>query len=286
MASAKQRPAPSQPLDAAAIIAAARANAFTDEHPQHAFEHFRPLAEAVSLDDLPVFTGQPLLMRANVNRALSLVEPHLPAAVGRLPDAPLQAIFELPALTMALDFAVSRVPTAKLSQQEILDMLREGAPWRELMLTYLEVASHPLLGLLPAERVAAVRAGSGKLDSARDFVAIPGLFTEFAEKLAGKHPFAQEKIDELGTLGAALVQQLKPGRAVRETGKRGEESILRDRFAALVERRYDDLQVLAALAVGRRKADELLPALRSAVAAPVVAEAVAAPVVTNGGTPK
>ena len=276
-------------LDAAALIAAARAAAFTDEHPQHAFDHFRPLAEKISPTDLPVFTGQALLMRTNIKRALDIVEPHLTTAVERLRDTPLHAIFELPALTMGLDFAAQRVPAVKLSEHEIENMLREGAPWREVMLRYLEVASHPLVGLLPAERVAAVRAGSGKLDAARDFVAIPGLFAEFAASLAGKHPFSEEKIQELGALGASLVQQMRPGRAVRVTAKRVEESVLRDRFAALVEQRYDDLQVLTSIAVGRRKADELLPALRTAIATPAADETVTkppAPPVTTGETPK
>ena len=47
--------------------------------------------------------------------------------------------------------------------------------------------------------------------------------------------------------------------------KRTPESILRDQLASLVVARYDQLQVLATVALGKRKADELLPALRSAV---------------------
>lgn len=251
--------------DPAVILAAARAAAFTEEAPERAFAHFRPLAEAVTTVDLPVLTSQPLLLRANIKAALGVVEPHLPAAVSALREPRLKEVFELPSLVMALDFAATRVPVAKLSAGDIDKMLAEGGPWRELMLTYLEVASNPLLGLLPAERVAAVRAGSGKLDKARDFVTIPGLFTEFASALAGKHPFPVGAIDRLATLGGALVQQVRPGKAIAEAAKRTPESILRDQFAALVADRYDHLLVLATVALGKRKADELLPALRSAV---------------------
>lgn len=256
----------SRSADPAALIAAARAEAFTDEAPARAFKHFRPLAEQVPTADLPVFTGQPLLMRANVKAALDAVTPHLPAAVSALREPRLKEVFELPSLVMALDFAAARVPVAKLSAGEIDRMLAEGAPWRDLMLSFLEVASHPLLGLLPRERVAAVRAGSGKLDKARDFVALPGLFAEFSEALAGKHPFPADKLDLLATLGGALVQQVRPGNAPVTVAKRTAESILRDQLASLVADRYDHLQVLAAVALGKRKADELLPALRSAVA--------------------
>jgi hypothetical protein len=261
--SAQGKPKPSSPE---AAIAAARAAAYTDEDPVRAFEHFRPLAEKVPADGLAIFTGQPLLMRANIKAALEAIEPHLPAAVAKLHDPRLSDVFELPSLVMALDFAAGRVPVAKLSPGEIEKMLAEGAPWRELMLAYLEIAAHPLVGLLPRERVIKVRQGTGKLDKAQDFVAIPGLFTEFGAALAGKHPFPADKLELLGTLGSVLVQNVKPGRAVSEVPKRTSEAVLRDQLAELVTARYDHLEVLAAVALGRRKAAELLPALRSAVA--------------------
>jgi hypothetical protein len=271
-----------------ALIEAARAAAFNDEAPQHAFEHFRPLAEKVPTADLPVFTGQPLLLRANIKAALALLEPHPPAAVGKLREPKLQEVFELSSLVMALEFAGGRVPIAKLSAGEIDKMLTEGAPWRELMLSFLEVASHPLLNLLPAERVAKVRAGKGKLDKAQDFVALPGLFAEFKGALEGKHPFPGDKLDLLATLGGTLVQQVKPGRAMTEVAKRTSEAILRDQLAALVAERYDDLQVLAAVALGKRKADELLPALRSAVGSSTsaAAESIASGPAATPGSPE
>jgi hypothetical protein len=251
------------------VVAAARAAAFTDESPPRAFAHFRPLAEEVPTDGLPVFAAQPMLVRANVSAALEAIEPHLVAIAAKLVDAKLQEIFELPSLVMALDFAAGRVPVAKLGAGEIDKLLAEGGPWRELMLSYLEVAAHPLLDLLPRERVAAVRAGTGKLDKARDFVALAGLFTEFGDVLKDKHPFPADKIDWLASLGGTLVQQIRPGKAVAQIAKRGPEAILRDQLGALVVERYDHLQVLAGVAVGRRNADELLPALRSAAVSPV-----------------
>jgi hypothetical protein len=254
----------SQGTDAEAILAA-KAAAFSVELPEQAFAHFKPLAEGLPAQEYPVFTGQALLMRANIKQALEVLEPHLPAAVSKLKDPGLREIFELPSLVMALDFASGRVPSARISAGELAQMLSEGGPWRELMLSYLEIASHPLLGLLPRERVAAVRAGTGRLDKAQDFVALAGLFAEFSGPLAGKHPFSAESIERLSALGGELVQQLKPGNAIQTT-RRTSEALLRDRFAFLVSERYDHLQVLAAVALGKRKADELLPALRSAVA--------------------
>ena len=91
------------------------------------------------------------------------------------------------------------------------------------------------------------------------------MLAEFGPALSGKHPFPDDKLDLLSTLGGTLVQNIRPGNAIAEIAKRSRESILRDQFASLVVERYDQLQVLAAVALGKRKADELLPALRSAV---------------------
>ena len=264
----KAAPAPEE------IIAAARKAAFTDEDPGRAFAHFKPLAEKVPAEDLAIFNGEALVMRANVKQALALLEPHLAKAVARLHTPSLQEIFELPSLVMGLGFAASRVPVAKLSAGDIERMLTEGGPWRELSLNYLEVVSHPFIGVIPRERVAKIRAGKGPLDKAEDFVAIAGLFAEYADELAGKHPFPADKLDLLATLGGALVQQMRPGRANKEVPKRTTESILRDKMASLVVSRYDELQVIAAVALGKRKADELLPALRSTTAVAIAEEAV------------
>jgi hypothetical protein len=275
MATAKKTRAPAKagrsspslppPPDFAALIALARAKAFADVQPDRAFAHFRPLAEKVSTEALAVFNGQPLVMRANVLSALDAVEPHLPAALAKLADAPLQEVFELPALVMALEYANGRVPVATLSAGDIEKMLAEGSPWRALALKYLEVVSDPLLDLVPQGRVRAIRAGNGKLDKAQDFIAIHGLFNEYTDALAHRHPFPADKLDRLATLGAALLQSLKPGNAPTAATKRSPESVLRDQFAALVADRYDQLQVLASVALGHRRANELLPALRSTV---------------------
>ncbi len=278
--SKNEKKKPKSALTAAEIIAAAKDAAFKDEQPAVAFAHFRSLAEAVPTTNISVFTGQPLLMRANIRAALQAIDPHLETAVKALRKPSLQGIFELPSLVMGLEFAAGRVPVAKLSTGEIERMLSEGAPWRELMLSYLEIASHPLIGLLPRERVVAVRTGRGKLDQAQDFVALPGLFAEFAQALAGKHPFPADKLDLLSTLGGTLVQNVKPGNTPTTIAKRTMESILRDQFAYLVVERYDQLLVLAALALGKRQADELLPALRSSASkheAAAGAEEAAAP---------
>lgn len=261
----KSKPTPAQdPVSSAeAVIAAAQKQAFKDDHPARAFAHFQPLAAQVPTEGLVVFNGDPILMHANVKKALGVLQPHLPKAIARLHTPNLHEMFELPSLVMAVDYATTRVPTAKLSAGDIERMLAEGAPWREMMILYLRAASHPFLNIVPSERVNAIISGKGSLDKAKDFVALAGLFAEFEGQLKGKHPFPPEKLDLLSTLGGALVLSMRSGQTPKEVPKRSPEAILRDQMASLVVDRYDDLQVIAGVALGKRRADELLPALRS-----------------------
>ena len=61
-------------------------------------------------------------------------------------------------------------------------------------------------------------------------------------------------------------------------------ALLRDQLAAMVADRYDHLQVLATVALGKRKADELLPALRSSAGFARAVSVSAAVPAANGAT--
>lgn len=250
------------------LVAAARAGAFVDTAPARCFEHFRPLAEAVPTDGLTPFRGAPLVMHGNVKRALVAVEPGLPVAAARLRAPRIQEVYELPSLVLGLQFAAGRVPGAALSQGEVGALLAEQTPWRRLTMAYLDVVSDPLIGLVPRDRVTKIREGNGPLDRAEDFVAIDGVFTEFAGALAGKHPFSAAQLARLADVGAALLQQMRPGNAPKEERTRGPEATLRDQFAALVTARFEHLLELATLGLGRAKAEAEVPALHATVRAP------------------
>ncbi|MEZ4409211.1 MAG: hypothetical protein R3A52_22490 [Polyangiales bacterium] len=258
---AAREPSPDESVDP---VAAARAAACLTNDSHEAFEHFRPLAEAVPTKGLAPLNSSPFLMLANVKAALRLLEPHLGAVVATLHDPPLREVFELPSLLLALGFAARRAPARPRSTGEIARLLAEGRPLREATLHYLEVASHPVVKLVPAERVCAVREGSGNLDLAMDFMAIAMIFREYRDALAGKHPFSDATLDRLNAIGSALYQRVRPGNAIAPARKRAPEAVLRDQLAALVDARYDQLLVMASAALGPREVAERFPALRSA----------------------
>ncbi len=253
---------------AADLVAAGRAGAFVGVDPAGCFAHFRSLAEGVSLEGLAPFRGVPLVMLDNVKRALVVAEPGFAVAAAKLRDPPLREVYELPSLVLGLQFAAGRVPATALSRGEVGALLAEQTPWRRLMLDYLDVVSDPLLDLVPRERVAAIREGTGPLDRAEDFVAIAGVFQEFAPKLQGQHPFSPAQLARLGEVGATLLQQMRPGNAARAEKVRGPEATLCDQFGALVSQRYEMLLELATLGLGRAKVEAEVPALFAVVRAP------------------
>lgn len=242
-------------------IAEARARAFDHVSPDRCFAHFRPLAESIPAAEVAVFRGAPLVMLANVKQALAAAEPALPQAVSMLRDPRLEDVFELPAVVLGLQHAAARVPGAALSSGQISALLAEQSPWRLLMLDQLDVLASPQIGLVPAERVAAIRAGSGSLDRAEDFVAVAGLYREYGPAIAGRHPFTAAHLDRIAEVGAALLQHMRPGNAPKAPAERSPEAQLRDRFGALVTQRYAHLLMLASVGFGTAKADAVMPSL-------------------------
>ncbi len=244
-------------------LTAAQKQAFQSTDPAACFAHFRPLAEQVPTEGLAVFNAEATLVLNNVKTAVSILGPRLPEVAHHLVDPPFVAVLELPALALALVHAANRVPARKLSEGEIQDALAEVAPLRALTLSYLEVASDPAVGLVPAERVRAVRSGKGPLDLAGDATVLSELFEEYGESLSGKHPFRPDQLARMGELGASLIQSLKPGRAPATTVARQPAAVLRDQFAALLADRYEELRLCASAVFRHSQAAVLIPALRA-----------------------
>jgi len=256
---------PSPVSSAEARVATAHAAAFVTTNQAEAFAHFRPLAEAVPTEGLSPSPGKLALVRSNITEALKVLSPELPRVAAAMVDPPLQEVLELPALALALSFAAARVPARSYSAGEIAAARADLAPLREVTLNYLEVAAHPLVALVPAERVQAIRSGKGSLDNAQDGVAIAGVFAEFATALEGHHPFTATQLDQMEEVGNMLVQTLQPGNAVSTPASESHEAVvLRDQFEALLVARYEQLKLCASMAFLPTRAQALIPALRRA----------------------
>ena len=239
------------------------ARAFRTTDPVLAFEHFRRVAADVAVPDGYQLRKDAALARHNVARAMVAMTDRLPVLARTLPTVDVVGLAELPALALAVLHATDRVPAVAPSAREIDAALAVIRPLRASALAYLEVAAR--LGIVPARRVMAIRAGSGKLDQARDAVALVALFREYADALAGRHPFTDVQFKTLADHGAWLVQSITPARAVARTpSPRRAELRERDRLVKLLEQRYDQLRTAGVVCFGLRDVDAHVPPLWSA----------------------
>ena len=200
--------------------------------PKGAYAFFVDRARALGAASVPVSRVEAAIARTNVDRGFKLLTPRM----GELKDvAPLvdaQRVANVPALARGVEYADKLVPS-DVGDGEIDAKIAVVAPLRRATLAYLEVAA--FCGLVDEGRVRAIREGTGRLDLARDAVAIAGLFEEKAKDLAGKHPFTDAQLATLGTEGAWLASVLKPSGAVRDPKKRSDAALMKDRFAKLLD---------------------------------------------------
>lgn len=237
--------------------------AFRTTDSARAFAHFLPLADGVVLADGVAFRQNVAVAHHNVLRAMSVMTARLPDVARQLTAVDVVALAELPALALAVVHATDRIPAVVPSAREIDAALASIRPLRVAALAYLDCAV--ALELVPAGRVRAIRRGSGRLDEARDAVALVALFREFDGALAGKHPFAAAHFKALAEKGAWLVQAIKPAKGVPVTPSgRTPEALDRDRLVRLLESRYDGLRTAGVVCFGIRDVDAKVPPLWSA----------------------
>jgi len=227
-----------------------------------AFEHFTPMASQVSVDDLEVCRADVELVRVNIGLGVDAIRPHVDTIERKLPECPLVDVLELPALALALVFSTSKV-VRPASTREIEQRLASVRLGRELALLQLEIFAG--LKLIPAEIPAKIRAGQGPLDSARDAVAIVGVFRTHADVVAGKHPFTVAFLDTLATDGDWLIQQLRPRNAKTAPAERDPAAIVRDQLWSLIRERHEHLRQAGAIVFGLRNVDRQIPLLGARV---------------------
>lgn len=112
---------------------------------------------------------------------------------------------------------------------------------------------------------ATIREGTGKLDEARDCVALVALFREYATALTNRHPFTDEQFKTLTEKGTWLIQNVTPTNGFVSTRPPGKaERLDRDRLVRLLEQRYEQLRIAGAVCFGLRDVDAKVPPLWSA----------------------
>lgn len=224
-------------------VAPARAPFVTDD-PAAAYAHFVSAAEALPEDEVVVFRASPTETHKAVRLAVEAITPALPLVAERAPWIDVVSLRELPALSLAVIYAASRVPPPPPSEGEIATKLKSISGLRGRALRYLEVAAGE--DLVPMARVRAIRVGTGPLDRARDAVAIAGIFDEFKGALQGCHPFDSEALHGMAADGAWLIAAM----TADPTRQRSPEAKTRDRLGTLLAQGCEALRTAGAVAWG------------------------------------
>lgn len=238
------------------------------------YEAFLPLARALPATDvIPLRANLPLaLQNVQVGVASVMAEE---ARLSKLPDTDIRQLAELPRLVLATLFADTQIErTAPAS--EVQGLLARGSALRSLLLKTAESLAEA--GLLSAAAVAKIRAGTGKLDSARDCVELAALFSKNAAALRGKSPVTAAQVKEASEVGTQLLSLLKPARTRR--AKPGVSSAVsdRDRLWTLVLARYDALWRAGAYLFGHDVEEKVPPLQASRGRKPKKAQPAPAPV--------
>lgn len=156
-----------------------------------------------------------------------------------LPDFDHQTAGRLRTYALAALYAHVVANEASQDEGRFTPVLQEATKLRELLLGAAELLS--LFGLVSAERVADIRAGTGHLDTASDLIALHALFVEHWKRVDGKTPVTREQVERAGVLGTEM-HELVASRKFAAPGEPAPDDPQRVRARAftLLVRKYDE----------------------------------------------
>lgn len=253
--------APSSKAARAPAAKRAQPAAFVTDDAVAAYEHFAAIVRAWP-DKTPLerYPGDPEVARYNVQTAHELLSPLYPKLANKLPEQSIPELLELPTLALACVQAPSYIDGAP-TQVELTMRLERLRGRREAALTVCEGLAHPALGLLPSEKVAAIRAGKGPSDQARDAGSLKSLLSGKVLTLDGQPVFSKAWLDELAADGNFALANIRPTGAAPPPSTPSEAQVVRDRLWTLLVQRYDKLLSVASVLLGHRVATERVPLL-------------------------
>lgn len=183
------------------------------------------------------------------------------ARIARLPEFNLAALRKLPSYSLALlHVYLLLLPSAEV-ESRLRTLVAEAGPARERLLVAAEALA--LLGFVDGERVAAIRRGTGHLDTANDLIALAQLFRAGGDELLGKTKLAWLEVDRAYVLGMELVDALGRRRVGTDGARAGGESEVEcAKLFRLVVRTYEQgRRALSYLRWSEGDVNEKMPSL-------------------------
>ncbi|WP_148313881.1 hypothetical protein [Sorangium cellulosum] len=175
----------------------------------------------------------------------------------------LDAMRSLRRLALGLVYAAAQVDRS--SPGTAKKLLKRAHELRDVLLS----AAVALMkaGVLPAQRVKKIMAGSGARDMVQDCVDLAQLFRDHAADLRGKTAVTRAQIDEASTVGDQLLALLRPKGAKAKTPAAVKDAVeARDRLWTLLSLRHEEQLRRAGMWLWVDKVDEHVPPLLSRAA--------------------
>lgn len=214
-----------------------KSKTITPQSAQEAFDSITSELEAIADEDLvPINVDVPSACVTALGAADRLDA--IGAEMVRLHDFDRNALHKLRVYGLAALYA-NAVATDDSGENLVAVLLEEATPLRVNLLIAAEALAHR--GLLPAQRVAEIRAGQGHLDTADDLIALSALFAGAWNEVKDKTAVTREEVDRAGIVGSQLHFAVG-ARVVADGGrtKTGESQRSRQRAFTLLARAYDE----------------------------------------------
>ncbi|KYF78275.1 hypothetical protein BE17_13145 [Sorangium cellulosum] len=224
---------------------------------------FLPEANEIPPREIRPLRADAALIHHNVNVGLDAVKSR-EADLLKLP-APfdLDAMRSLRRLALGLVYAAAQVDRS--SPGTVKTLLKRAHELRDVLLS----AAVALMkaGVLPAQKVRKIMAGSGARDMVQDCIDLAQLFRDHAAETRGKTAATRAQIDEAATVGNQLLALLKPKGAKAKTPVAVKDAVeARDRLWTLLSLRHEEQLRRAGMWLWVDKVDEHVPPLLSRAA--------------------
>lgn len=154
-----------------------------------------------------------LRVTANIRGAVAIVlgaapniEKMMPLVQKEMRAPPVAQVERLRTYALAAVHADARHEDAVRVPNEVVVIKQEAEPARDKLLVAAEALAHR--GLLSNDRVAAIRAGQGNLDTAHDLIALGSLFREAWPAIVGRTAVDEAEVKRASELGTRLLAAL------------------------------------------------------------------------------
>jgi hypothetical protein len=238
------------------------------------YDRFSPMALAMDGEPVDYLRADPLLVLRNVRIGVDSLHSVLQRVKRELPLVDTRVLLELPEMAGAAVYA-NRQIIDPVSSKEIAERLSRVKPLRRELIAVADLFVRR--GMMPADRVMAIKAGFGPIDTALDAVDLANLYIEYWDRIASKHAFTREEITELAKDGEWLVKTLNPKGARKEAPVQTDVArLVRDRLYALIAERHQELRRVGNFVWGA-EVDSYVPKLTSRLGTTRTTAAPAAP---------